>query len=307
MFSFKNVAAPFVFVVGVILVVLGLQERDLPRKVADIASDSLEWTINAPSKAYHSVADSYEQVFKSEDEPVEKDAKTVETKRVAKQEVEEKPENIFEEQYTPKKLPKVLAVRRVSYDKLRDERFTATQKPTISEQVVNSAPALRGFAHGIKPEGRTSASREGFARGVYIPKRQTPSAGPSASVDCGDIPVRARKAISSDIGMRKLPGRKARMHKGVDIPAVMGDDVCAYYDGIVTRTPYEKRGFGHYVEIDHGQGRKTIYAHASKIHVKPGDRVKRGQRIASVGTSGVSTGPHVHFETIGMKNPISRI
>ncbi len=102
--------------------------------------------------------------------------------------------------------------------------------------------------------------------------------------------------ITSSFGMRKSPftGRP-KMHEGLDIAARTGTAVIATADGIVSRAE-TAQGYGKLVVIDHGYGYKTFYAHNSKIHVKVGERVKRGQEIAAVGSTGSSTGSHVHYE-----------
>lgn len=104
--------------------------------------------------------------------------------------------------------------------------------------------------------------------------------------------------LSSRFGVRADPftGRHS-MHRGVDIASPMGSAIRAIGDGVVTYAG-KKQGYGLFVEIRHGQGYSTRYAHASKVLVNLGDRIVRGQAIANVGTSGRSTGPHLHFEVL---------
>jgi murein DD-endopeptidase MepM/ murein hydrolase activator NlpD len=87
----------------------------------------------------------------------------------------------------------------------------------------------------------------------------------------------------------------ARPHEGIDVSAPMGAPIVAPAGGIVQRVTWET-GYGNVLEIDHGDGIVTKYAHCSKIVVRPGQKVKRGQIIANVGSTGLSTGPHVHYE-----------
>lgn len=101
---------------------------------------------------------------------------------------------------------------------------------------------------------------------------------------------------SSSYGWRSDPftGFKA-FHEGLDFPATKGTPILAAADGIVIasrRTP----AYGNLVKIDHGAGLETRYAHASKLLVKVGERVVKGQKIALVGSTGRSTGPHLHYE-----------
>jgi murein DD-endopeptidase MepM/ murein hydrolase activator NlpD len=87
----------------------------------------------------------------------------------------------------------------------------------------------------------------------------------------------------------------ARPHEGIDVTAPMGSPIEAPAAGVVTDAGWES-GYGNTVTIDHGYGITTKFAHASKLLVKAGQRVQRGQRIALVGNTGLATGPHLHYE-----------
>lgn len=102
--------------------------------------------------------------------------------------------------------------------------------------------------------------------------------------------------VSSGYGRRTDPfsGRRT-MHKGVDFAAPHGTDVISAAAGVVTLA-VSKNGYGKLVEINHGNGYTTRYGHNSELTVKVGERVVKGQVIAKVGSTGRSTGPHVHFE-----------
>lgn len=97
-----------------------------------------------------------------------------------------------------------------------------------------------------------------------------------------------------------------RMHKGIDIAAKRGTPIFAVEDGVVVRSK-RVRGYGNLVEIKHSDIYSTRYGHNSKNLVKAGDIVKRGQKIALVGSTGRSTGPHVHFEVRQAKVAINPI
>ncbi|TDJ07666.1 MAG: hypothetical protein E2O68_03195 [Deltaproteobacteria bacterium] len=102
--------------------------------------------------------------------------------------------------------------------------------------------------------------------------------------------------ITSYFGPRKsqFSGR-TKMHEGIDIGARRGSKIISPADGTVTFAG-KKPGFGYFVQLDHGYGIETVYAHASKLDVRLGEQVKRGMLIARVGSTGLSTGPHVHYE-----------
>lgn len=124
---------------------------------------------------------------------------------------------------------------------------------------------------------------------LFLQQRMKKNTLPSSS------PVNA-SYNSSSYGWRIDPftGRSA-FHEGLDFVAEVGTPIYAAADGIVT-TAEQTPDYGKIVKIDHGSGLETRYAHASLLLVKVGDRVSKGQVIAQVGTTGRSTGPHLHFE-----------
>jgi murein DD-endopeptidase MepM/ murein hydrolase activator NlpD len=95
----------------------------------------------------------------------------------------------------------------------------------------------------------------------------------------------------------------ARPHEGIDVTAPMGSPIEAPAAGIVTDARWES-GYGNTVTIEHGFGIETKFAHASKLLVRTGQRVSRGQRIALVGNSGLATGPHLHYEVHVKGRPV---
>lgn len=122
----------------------------------------------------------------------------------------------------------------------------------------------------------TPYSSTGFAMSVT-----TPSIWPAA----GDV--------SSPFGMR---WGGSDYHPGIDIANDYGTPICATADGVVTVAGWNSGGYGNMVDIDHGNGITTRYGHAQQVVVSAGQTVKRGQIIAYMGSTGFSTGPHVHYE-----------
>ena len=106
------------------------------------------------------------------------------------------------------------------------------------------------------------------------------------------MPVRSTR-VTSHYGYRPAFGRN---HKGVDIGVPMGDTVRAAFSGRVRLTKFERNGFGFYVIVRHENGLETVYGHLSRFLVSPNQTVKAGQPIALSGSTGRSTGPHLHFE-----------
>ena len=102
--------------------------------------------------------------------------------------------------------------------------------------------------------------------------------------------------VTSEFGTRVSPFHAGmKFHQGIDIAAPVGTLIRTTADGIVSYAGWE-RGYGNLVIINHGYGISTRYAHCAEILVKKGDRVKRGQVIATVGATGRATGPHLHYE-----------
>jgi len=109
-------------------------------------------------------------------------------------------------------------------------------------------------------------------------------------------PVRGY-AINSKFGMRRLGGEPGvRLHKGVDIAAPKGTGVYAAAEGQVVRIGYDAGGYGNFIEMRHPNGMTTLYGHLSRVDVGSGDRIAPNARIGLVGSTGYSTGPHLHFE-----------
>jgi murein DD-endopeptidase MepM/ murein hydrolase activator NlpD len=109
-------------------------------------------------------------------------------------------------------------------------------------------------------------------------------------------PIPTHSRVSSGFGMRMHPIlRQNRMHTGIDVGAPTGTRLIAAADGVVRFAGWSG-GYGNTVIIDHGNGYSTLYAHNSRNRVTTGQRVERGQHIADVGSTGMSTGPHLHFE-----------
>lgn len=109
-------------------------------------------------------------------------------------------------------------------------------------------------------------------------------------------PSAVSQRITSPYGYRPHPisgGRK--LHRGIDIGAAMGTNVLAAESGTVMTAGWNN-SYGYYITINHGSGLVTLYAHNSKLLVSKGDNVSRGQVIAKCGSTGNSTGPHIHFE-----------
>ena len=123
--------------------------------------------------------------------------------------------------------------------------------------------------------------------------------GRSASQTFMRIPLEVKDVSSEFAPLRRHPiTGELRAHNGTDLRAPTGARIYAAADGVVERVAYERRGYGHYVKINHGLGRTTLYAHMSKVTrgIRPGRFVRKGEVIGLVGMTGLATGPHLHYE-----------
>ena len=121
-------------------------------------------------------------------------------------------------------------------------------------------------------------------------------------------PDPSKYRLSSSFGYRSDPfsGRSTR-HTGVDFAMKPGNPIYATGDGVIESVKFEFFGYGNQVVIDHGFGYKTRYGHLSKMYVKEGDSVTRGQGIGEVGNTGVSVGSHLHYEVRFRDNTVNPI
>ncbi len=172
---------------------------------------------------------------------------------------------------------------RAEYDRILEEQRRA--KEEAERKAREAAERARREAEEAEREERERQEAEERA------KRGTPE-DESKMV----FPAPSGIRISSPYGWRIHPVYKTKkFHNGIDIAAPGGTDILAALSGTVTKARWSD-SYGWYVQIYHGDGMTTLYGHASKLLVKEGDYVERGQRIALVGTTGVSTGNHLHFE-----------
>lgn len=166
--------------------------------------------------------------------------------------------------------------------------------------------AFLGLAH--QDLMAASAARvDGLMRKAYVQsvsfdevKVYSSRAGDMASCIPSIYPVNPKNVqITSPFGARFHPIRQTIVfHEGIDLAGPAGQPVYATGDGVVESTEVNFSGYGNVIVIDHGFGYKTRYAHLKEIKVTQGQVVIRGDRIGTLGSSGLSTGPHLHYEVI---------
>jgi murein DD-endopeptidase MepM/ murein hydrolase activator NlpD len=148
-------------------------------------------------------------------------------------------------------------------------------------------------------------NQEADAEDVEIEKQLTAIEKSSDPAFVPSIWAHAGK-INNEFGFRRSPfgGRNYEFHAGMDIDGERGDAVVAPANGTITEAGW-KGGYGQMIEIDHGNGLITRYGHLSRIEVEVGQQVSRGQEMGLVGSTGRSTGPHLHYELRVNNRPIN--
>ena len=148
---------------------------------------------------------------------------------------------------------------------------------------------LRGGLSQLESQFKASGEQLSVLESLLFNRKLDQDAMPSR------MPI-AHSYITSGFGGRADPfNGGAAFHKGIDFHAVTGDPVLSVADGVVSYAGV-RSGYGNVVEVDHGNGYVTRYAHNSRLLVRVGDLVRSGQQVAKAGSTGRSTGAHVHFE-----------
>lgn len=164
--------------------------------------------------------------------------------------------------------------------------YSADAEKVLSFNALPDASDIKIGEYLVVPEGK-------------VPPPPAPAPRAVATRDSVNIP----SSVVPTGGKMLWPNGCSRIsqyfgwrHTGVDIACPAGTSILAADDGVITRVQIINTGYGHNVMIDHGGGVVTLYGHMTKIFVKAGDTVKRGQEIGLEGSTGRSTGPHLHFE-----------
>ncbi|MFH1112156.1 MAG: peptidoglycan DD-metalloendopeptidase family protein [Patescibacteria group bacterium] len=132
----------------------------------------------------------------------------------------------------------------------------------------------------------------------YIPPAPKPTTPKTLLANLAPSNLDAGTKLMWPAATRRISQYFSWRHGGIDLANSTGTPIYAAEEGVVQAAGWNRGGYGYYVTIDHGQGLRTLYGHASKLLVSAGERVARGQLIALIGSTGRSTGPHLHFEVI---------
>ena len=195
--------------------------------------------------------------------------------------LEAKDDQIYEE---------IFHARAPQMDALLSEDYLAAADTVPDYEMVEYA-----YGKALAAEGRAARVEDNFRRTMAL----------VASGDCVlppmSLPLESISfaQVGASVGQKVNPFYKVETaHNGVDLIAPQGDPVLAVADGTVTDIISERKGLGNVVEITHPGGYVTRYAHLADVRVSRGQRVQRGRRIASVGISGNTFAPHLHFELL---------
>ena len=227
------------------------------------------------------------------------DRKMLKQYQATKEEVERREQELIAEHEALKELQASTEAKQASVQTLYDKK--QTELAAYNSQISTAQGALAQYEEDLKAqEAQMKKIEEEMRRREEEARKKAEAAGEKYTVsNLGNIsfmwPCPSSSRITSNFGDRESPTEGASTnHKGIDIGAASGSDIVAAADGQVVISTYSYSA-GNYIMIDHGGGVSTVYMHCSQLLVGKGAQVKKGQVIAKVGSTGYSTGPHLHF------------
>ncbi|MBC8319394.1 MAG: M23 family metallopeptidase [Bacteroidetes bacterium] len=211
-------------------------------------------------------------------------------------EMSDRDDNIYRIIFEAEPIPKT--IRQAGFGGV--DRYAKLEGYNNSELLIETAKKLDNIASALYVQSKSFDDVYDMARNKEKMLSCIPAIQPVSNKEL--------KRLSSFYGYRIDPIYKIKkFHSGVDFSAPQGTLIYASGAGTVVNTKRSNRGYGNTVTIDHGYGYHTFYAHNRDIMVKRGDKVTRGQIIATVGNSGKSTAPHLHYEVRKNKRTINPI
>ncbi len=184
-----------------------------------------------------------------------------------------------------------------------NEQETSNEEKVYHEVKRGDSLSLIANQHDVEIEeiqraNDISGDRITAGDELVIPVEPDRSGSSSRESDSTSLQWPIKGEITSGFGNRTHPVTRERdFHSGIDISASYGERIEAAEDGTVVHSGW-MGGYGYTIVIDHGDGKETLYAHNSQLHVSQGEQVSQGDVIAAVGNTGVATGSHLHFEVI---------
>ncbi len=217
-------------------------------------------------------------------------AQTLDQVQVVLDDIQQRDENVYRVIYQADSIPN--SVRKAGFGGVN--RYNYLEDMDNASIVIKTALKLDLIKKQLYVQSKSFDEIESLTRRKEEMIRSIPAIQPISNNDL--------RRTASGWGWRIDPIYKIRkFHEGLDFSAPVGTEIYATGDGIAVNVSVSPIGYGKYIEIDHGFGYSTLYAHLDGFKVKPGQRVKRGEVIGYVGNTGKSTAPHLHYE-VRIKN-----
>lgn len=211
-------------------------------------------------------------------------------------ELEDRDDNIYRMIFEADPIPS--SVRKAGYG--GSNRYLALDGHVNSDMVINTAKRIDVLTSQLYVQSKSFDEIYEMAKNKSEMLSCIPAIMPVKGTDI--------YRISSHYGQRTDPFYKvAKFHGGIDFSGRVGLGIYATGDGVVIKVEKNKSGYGNNILIDHGYGYKTRYAHLHSFKVKKGQKVKRGQEIGTMGNTGKSTAPHLHYEVIKNNKTVNPI
>lgn len=211
-------------------------------------------------------------------------------------ELEQHDDNIYRVIFEAEPIPE--SVREAGYGGIN--KYRELEGLDNSELVIETSKMIDKLTKQLYIQSKSFDEIFSLAKNKTQMLASIPAIQPLSNKDLG--------RIASGFGYRIHPIYKTSiMHTGQDFTAPVGTDIYATGNGVVEKVEYYGRGYGNNVIINHGYGYETLYGHMSKINVRQGQKINRGDVIGFVGSTGTSTGPHLHYEVIKNGNKINPI
>lgn len=211
--------------------------------------------------------------------------------------IQKRDDNIYRVIFEAEPIP--TGVRRAGYG--GTDRYNQLQGYDNSELMVRTSQKLDFLSKQIVVQSKSFDEILKLVQNKATMLAAIPAIQPISTKDL--------KQLASGFGWRTDPIYKMpKFHAGMDFAAPIGTEIYATGDGTVMRADAQAAGYGNHIRIDHGYGYMTLYGHLSRVKVRPGQKVKRGEVIGYVGNTGKSTGPHLHYEVVKNgenQNPIN--
>lgn len=182
----------------------------------------------------------------------------------------------------------------------KQKEILLVQRMGQNDLASSVASSINNIAQRMAFQDKSFTELQGFIKNKEVLLASTPAIQPVSNKDLD--------RIASGFGYRIDPVYKTvKMHAGLDFAAPQGTPIYATANGTISTAGNSGDGYGNHVIIDHGYGYETLYGHMFKVKVRNGQRVKRGQIIGYVGSTGKSTGPHCHYEVHKNDRPLDPV